>query len=108
MEGTRPWELSDAVWERAGPLLPMHKPRPKGRRSPSADRQVLEAIPNILRTAIQWNSLSREIGVSTKVSTTALRVGARLSSRRSPAAALWRFGQHPTAKAGGLHLPRAG
>jgi putative transposase len=64
---TRPWELSDAVWERAQPLLPSPKPHPKGGRPRRDDRQMLGAILYVLRTGIQWNALPREIGASTTV-----------------------------------------
>jgi hypothetical protein len=30
MEQTRPWQLSEAMWERARPLQPNEKLRPKG------------------------------------------------------------------------------
>ena len=67
MARTRPWELSDEAWERAGPLLPMHKLRVKGGRPPEDDRRMLAAILYVLRTGIQWNALPREIGASTTV-----------------------------------------
>ncbi len=67
MARTHPWELSDDVWERAQPLLPPHKPRPKGGRPPRDDRQMLGAILYVLRTGLQWNALPPEIGASTTV-----------------------------------------
>ncbi len=67
MARTRPWELSDAAWERAAPLLPMHKLRTKGGRPPADDRRMLAAILYVLRTGIQWNALPREVGASTTV-----------------------------------------
>src|SRR5262249_2297102 len=67
MKRTRPWELSEEVWARAQPLLPPHKPRPKGGRPPREDRQMLGAILYVLRTGIQWNALPRAIGASTTV-----------------------------------------
>lgn len=51
MSRTKPWELSDAMWERAQPLLPPQKPHPKGGRPPRADRQMLGAMLYVLRTA---------------------------------------------------------
>ena len=66
-ERTRPWELSEAVWERAQPLLPETRPHPKGGRPRRDDRQMLGAILYVLRTGIQWNALPREIGASTTV-----------------------------------------
>ena len=67
MARTRPWELSDEAWERAAPLLPMHKPRTRGGRPPEDDRRMLAAILYVLRTGIQWNALPREVGASTTV-----------------------------------------
>lgn len=67
MARTRPWELSEAVWERAEPLLPPPTPHPKGGRPPRDNRQMLGAMLYVLRTGIQWNALPREIGASTTV-----------------------------------------
>jgi len=67
MARTKPWELSDDVWERAQPLLPRRKPHPRGGRPPRDDRQMLGAILYVLRTGLQWNALPREIGASTTV-----------------------------------------
>jgi putative transposase len=67
MERTRPWVLSDAVWERAQPLLPPRPSHPKGGRPAKDDRQMLGAILYILRTGMQWNALPRELGASTTV-----------------------------------------
>jgi putative transposase len=67
MSRTHPWELSDALWARAEPLLPAPKPHPKGGRPPRDDRQMLGAILYALRTGIQWNALPRSIGASTTV-----------------------------------------
>lgn len=67
MSRTHPWELSDALWERAQPLLPVPKAHPKGGRPPADARQMLAAILYVLRTGIQWNALPRELGASTTV-----------------------------------------
>lgn len=67
MGRTRPWELSDEVWERAELLLPAPRPRPKGGRPPRSDREMLGAMLYVLRTGLQWNALPREIGASTTV-----------------------------------------
>jgi len=67
MARTKPWELSEEVWERARPLLPPREPRPKGGRPPREDRQMLGAILYVLRTGLQWNALPREIGAATTV-----------------------------------------
>jgi hypothetical protein len=44
MARTKPWELSDDVWERARPPLPERKPHPLGGRPPRDDRQMLGAM----------------------------------------------------------------
>ncbi len=67
LKRTHPWELSDALWARAEPLLPAPTPKPKGGRPPRSDREMLGAILYVLRTGIQWNALPRSIGASTTV-----------------------------------------
>src|SRR5260370_16741778 len=67
MARPHPGELGDDMGERAQPLLPPHKPRPKGGRPPRDDRQMLGAILYVLRTGLQWNALPPEIGASTTV-----------------------------------------
>src|SRR6266566_5145054 len=67
MKRTRPWELSDEVWERVRPLIPERPPHPKGGRPAEDARQMLSAILYVLRTGIQWNALPRELGASTTV-----------------------------------------
>jgi transposase len=64
LQRTRPWELGEAVWGRARPLLPTSKPHPKGGRPRRDDRQMPGAILYALRTGIQWDALPREIGAS--------------------------------------------
>jgi putative transposase len=67
MKRTKPWELSDEVWERVQPLIPERPAHPKGGRPAQSDRQMLSAILYVLRTGIQWNALPRELGASTTV-----------------------------------------
>ncbi len=67
MKRTRPWELSDEVWERVRPLIPERPAHPKGGRPAQSDRQMLSAILYVLRTGIQWNALPGELGASTTV-----------------------------------------
>jgi putative transposase len=67
MKRTKPWELSDEVWERVHPLIPKRPAHPKGGRPAQSDRQMLSAILYVLRTGIQWNALPRELGASTTV-----------------------------------------
>lgn len=67
LKRTKPWELSDALWERIRPLIPVRPAHPKGGRPAQSDRQMLAAILYVLRTGIQWNALPRELGASTTV-----------------------------------------
>ena len=67
MKRTRPWEVSDELWERVRPLIPERAPHPKGGRPAEDDRQMVSAILYVLRTGIQWNALPRELGASTTV-----------------------------------------
>src|SRR2546423_7238031 len=67
MPRTRPWEVSDELWERVAPLIPQRAARPKGGRPPADDRQMFAAIVYLLRTGIQWNALPRELGASSTV-----------------------------------------
>jgi len=67
MVRTRPWEVSDELWERVRPLIPERPPRPKGGRPAADDRKMFAAIVYVLRTGIQWNALPRELGASSTV-----------------------------------------
>jgi len=60
---TRPWEVSDGLWERIEPLLPVQERRFRypGRR-PLDDRQVLQGILFVLHTGIGWEHLPQELG----------------------------------------------
>ncbi len=40
MVRTRPWEVSDELWERVLPLMPPHPAHPKGGRPVADDRDV--------------------------------------------------------------------
>src|SRR5713226_10037103 len=64
MARTKPWQVSDELWERVRPLIPARAPHPKGGRPAQDDRQMLEAIVYVLRTGIQWNALPRELAAS--------------------------------------------
>src|SRR5271167_523226 len=61
MSRTKPWQVSDEVWERVCPLIPARPAHPKGGRPANDDRQMFEAIVYVLRTGIQWNALPREL-----------------------------------------------
>src|SRR2546425_8533339 len=58
-EVRRPWQLSDALWEKIAPLIPPGKPHPLGcHNSRVPDRRAMEAILFVLRTGCQWNALN--------------------------------------------------
>ena len=67
MARTKPWEVSEAFWRRAEPLIPVRTGKKKAGRPAKSDRQMLGAILYVLRTGIQWNALPRAIGASTTV-----------------------------------------
>ena len=67
MPRTRPWEVSDELWEQVRPLIPPAPSHAKGGRPRLDDRQAFEAIVYVLRTGIQWNALPRELGASSTV-----------------------------------------
>jgi transposase len=67
MARTRPWEVSEAFWQRAAPLIPARPAKQKAGRPAKSDRQMLGAILYVLRTGLQWNALPREIGASSTV-----------------------------------------
>lgn len=55
------WRLSDALWSKIEPLLPVHQPRrhPLGCHRPRVDnRAAMNAIVFVLRTGCQWNALN--------------------------------------------------
>ena len=67
MARTRPWEVSDELWEQAKPLVPAAPSHMKGGRPRMDDRRAFETIVYVLRTGIQWNVLPRELGASSTV-----------------------------------------
>jgi putative transposase len=52
MPRTRPWEVSDELWERVQPLIPPAPSHTKGGRPRLPDRQAFEAMVYVLRTGI--------------------------------------------------------
>jgi transposase len=55
------WRISDDLWARIEPLLPVpqHKPHPLGCHRPRVDnRKAMDAIFFVLRTGCQWNALN--------------------------------------------------
>lgn len=60
MATVQEFTISDTLWERLAPLLPMHvaKAHPLGcHRQRISDREVLSAIFFVLRTGCQWKAL---------------------------------------------------
>jgi transposase len=68
MAKPRSWEVSDAFWAIAEPLLPErerdptkeYQRKPGGGRKPLSYRRVFEGIVFVLRTGCQWKALSPE------------------------------------------------
>ncbi|RZK10058.1 MAG: IS5 family transposase [Hymenobacter sp.] len=61
MATTQEFRISDTLWERLAPKLPVHVPKahPLGCHKPRVpDRQVLDGIFFVLRTGCQWKALS--------------------------------------------------
>jgi transposase len=54
--------LTDELWQRIEPLLPLEPPKPKGGRPRVPDRAALTGILFILRTGAQWEYLPQEMG----------------------------------------------
>lgn len=54
--------VPDELWTAIEPLLPPHKPRPKGGRPPIPDRAVLTGILFVLKTGIPWEMLPPQMG----------------------------------------------
>ena len=54
--------VSDELWSQIEPLLPKHKPRPKGGRPRIPDRAALTGIIFVLKTGIPWEDLPQEMG----------------------------------------------
>jgi transposase len=68
MAKTKSWEVSDAFWKKAEPLIPSpkrdqkktYKRKPGGGKKPMPSRQIFEAIVYVLRTGCQWKALPKE------------------------------------------------
>ena len=69
------WEVSDAFWAMAEPLIPQpersadktYQRKPGAGRKPMPPRKVLEAIFFVLRTGIQWKALPKAMGSGSAV-----------------------------------------
>jgi len=73
---TRPWELTDQLWERFAPLIPArpgrdpnreYQRKPGGGRHVADPRKTLEGILYVLRTGCQWNAVPRCYGGSATI-----------------------------------------
>jgi transposase len=58
------WQVRDELWDTIAPLLPVHRPDPRGGRPRVDDRVCFNAIVFVLFTGIAWRHLPREFGVS--------------------------------------------
>jgi transposase len=75
MKQKKSWEITDAFWEAAEPLIPkkerdnakQYKRKPGGGRPSMEPRKALEAIFYALRTGIQWNALPKAWGSSSAI-----------------------------------------
>ena len=53
------WRVRDELWEAVEPLLPEHRPDPRGGRPRVDDRVCFNAIVFVLFTGIAWRHLPR-------------------------------------------------
>ena len=60
--------LPDDLWALIQPLLPAHRPSPKGRRPRIDDRVALTGILFVLKTGLPWKYLPRELGCGSGMS----------------------------------------
>src|SRR6516162_11711827 len=54
--------LPDELWEIIRPILPVHRPDPRGGRPRLDDRKALTGILFVLKTGIPWEDLPCELG----------------------------------------------
>ena len=54
--------VTEALWKAIAPLLPEHKPSPKGGRPPMSDRACLEGIILVLKSGMAWQLLPTRLG----------------------------------------------
>jgi transposase len=54
--------VPDELWELVEPLLPKHKPSPKGGRPRVPDRNCLVGVLFVLKTGTPWEELPIEMG----------------------------------------------
>jgi len=61
------FEISDDVWAKIAPLLPLPKRKNKKGRPRMDDRQAMAAIWYKLRTSCSWKALPRDLGAGSTV-----------------------------------------
>lgn len=75
MAQIKSWTVSDALWEKIAPLVPVRR-RIEGKqyrrkagagRKPMDARQIFAGIVYVLRTGCQWKALPREYGAASSV-----------------------------------------
>ena len=54
--------VSDELWSKVAPLLPVEPPKPLGGRPRVPDRAALTGILFVLKTGIPWEMLPQEMG----------------------------------------------
>jgi putative transposase len=67
MSRTRPWEVSDELWERVKPLVPEPPSHAKGGRPRIKDRRAFEAIIYVLRKGIAARQILFRMNLSDKL-----------------------------------------
>ena len=75
MAQIKSWEVSDTLWTKVEPLIPVrqrppgrkYKRRPGGGRKPMAARKVFSAIVYVLRMGCQWKALRKEFGSASAI-----------------------------------------
>jgi len=72
---SKSWILSDALWERLEPYLPLpqrdgereYLRRPGAGRKRADDRLILSGIFYVLRTGCHWNAVPRQFGAASTI-----------------------------------------
>jgi transposase len=75
MAQIKSWTVSDELWAKVEPLVPVRQRRrgrryrrkPGGGRKPLSARRVFSAIVYVLRTGCQWKALPKEFGSASAV-----------------------------------------
>jgi transposase len=75
MAQIKSWTVSDELWAKVAPLVPVRQPeegrrsqrKPGGGRKPLPARMIFSAIVDVLRTGCQWKALLKEFGGTSAV-----------------------------------------